>query len=62
MTDSDETPIAGATEYSFGMWTRFRFNSAEGKVLQKPDWMGVARATTNKLFPDQQKLGDRTLS
>ena len=47
MNDSDETPINGATEYSFGLWTRFRFNGESSKVLNKPEWMGLARLTTN---------------
>ena len=43
----DEPKIEDAKEYSFGFWTRFRFNAEIGKVLEKPDYMGLARLTTN---------------
>jgi hypothetical protein len=43
------------------MWTRFRFNSISGKLIDKPDWMGLGRLTTNRNNGDLTKLGDRTL-
>lgn len=52
LSDTDETPIKGVTEYSFGMWTKFLYNGLNGKVLVKPDFMGLARISTNNDYTD----------
>ena len=62
LNHSEENSIEGTTEYSYGMWTRFRYNSAEGKILQKPSYNGLVRLTSNKGFSDCSQLGDRSLA
>lgn len=62
LRNTDETPIEDVKEYSIGMWTRYRFNGEAGKVLEKPDFMGIARMTINENNGDLTNLGDRTLA
>jgi hypothetical protein len=45
--DGEDHNINGLTEYGFGFWTRFLWNG-KVKLIEKPDWMGLARLTINK--------------
>lgn len=58
----DDTPIHGAKQYGYGMWTRWLYNGYTGKVVQKAPWHGLSRFTVNRGFGDVASHGDRTLA
>jgi hypothetical protein len=59
--DTPETNIDGLSEYAFGFW--FRYLTAYPQHLyEKPQWLQLARLTSNKDVEDATKTGDRTLA
>lgn len=62
LEDSDDETLNGVKEYSYGFWSRFLWNSKKGKLLEKPDWMGLARLSSNRAMKDATNPGDRTLA
>lgn len=48
LKDTDNETLNGIKEYSYAFWSRFLWNSNKGKLLDKPDWMGLARLSSNK--------------
>jgi len=62
LEDTDDSTLNGINEYSYGFWARFLWNSNKGKLLEKPDWMGLARMSTNRALKDATNPGDRTLA
>lgn len=54
--------LNGIIEYSIGFWSRFLWNGRISKLLNKPEWMGLARVASRKNFQDASQPGDRNLA
>ena len=61
LEDSDDFTLNGITEYGIGFWSRFLWNGMKSKLVNKPDWMGLTRISSNKVLNDQRFPGDRVL-
>ena len=61
LQDTDEFTLNGITEYGIGFWSRFLWNGMKSKLVNKPEWLGLSRVTTNRDFNDQRAPGDRVL-
>jgi hypothetical protein len=59
--DSEEHTLNGIMEYGYGFWSKFLYNGP-AKLVDKPEWMGLTRMTTNRNFEDATRPGDRTLA
>ncbi|CAD8058815.1 unnamed protein product [Paramecium sonneborni] len=49
------------TSYSIGMWTKY-YTAIPKRLLQKPDWLHIARLTINQNHKNYENIGDRTLA
>lgn len=58
----NDEKISGIMEYGLGMWSRFQYNGAKTKIIEKPKWLGIARLTSNEKYTDAQNFGDRLLA
>jgi hypothetical protein len=61
MEDDKENRINGASEFGYGMWTRWS-RVFPKDIASKQDWYTVARFTTNRNHNDVKNYGDRALS
>lgn len=43
------------------MWTKY-FTAIPKRLLQKPDWLHIARLTINPNHKNYENIGDRTLA
>lgn len=63
MREGDKFKINGLTEYGYGLWTRWAWNSYKGKLITKPTWTALARLTMVENYEgDARAHGDRTLA
>jgi len=60
--DDAEHTLNGIIEYGYGFWTRFLWNGLKAKLLNKPEWMGLARLASRRNFEDAAVAGDRNLA
>ncbi|CAD8145403.1 unnamed protein product [Paramecium pentaurelia] len=58
---SDKLHLHGVSEYGYGFWARFQHYGKKGILYQQPQWMGLARLTTQKDYKDFEQPGDRVL-
>jgi hypothetical protein len=61
LEDSDEFTLNGILEYGIGFWSRFLWNGMKSKLVNKPEWLGLTRVTSNREYSDQRLPGDRVL-
>jgi hypothetical protein len=62
LEDDGEHTLNGIIEYGIGFWSRFLWNGLKAKLLNKPEWMGLARVASRKDFQDAALPGDRNLA
>lgn len=60
--DTPETNIDGLTEYGYGFWFRYLTTRPNRLYDPKPDWMALARFTSNTDHKDLANVADRTLA
>jgi hypothetical protein len=59
--DTPETNIDGLTEYAYGFWFRY-LTTYPQRLVKKPQWLQLARFSSNEEVEDAKNMGDRTLA
>jgi hypothetical protein len=48
IVDTELQTLSGILEYGLGFWSKFLYNGKSVKLIEKPEWMGLARFATRK--------------